>query len=175
MCCPRAVFSGNITALRLAPDRPLGDWFEVKLYLALLATFLGLASLSAAESEANWTTDFAEAQAQAKAEDKLLLLDFTGSDWCGWCKLMEKEIFSQPVFAEYAKKNLVLVRLDFPRAKPLSAEVRAQNQTLAQKFGIRGFPSIVMLNGEGKPLALLGYVRGGPEAFIKELQQVPKS
>ncbi|MBA2436327.1 MAG: thioredoxin family protein [Chthoniobacterales bacterium] len=120
-------------------------------------------------------TDFARAQAQAKAEDKLLLLDFTGSDWCGWCKLMEKEIFSQPTFAEYATKNLVLVRLDFPHAKPLTAEVRTQNQTLAQKLGIRGFPTIVMMNGEGKPLAVLGYVRGGPEVFISELKQVPKS
>ena len=148
----------------------------MKLFrLGLLAALLGLALLSSARAEAKWTTDFAQAQAQAKAEDKLLLLDFTGSDWCGWCKLMEKEVFSQPAFVEYAAKNLVLVRLDFPRANPLTAEVRTQNQTLAQKFGIRGFPTIVMLNGDGKPLAQLGYVPGGPEAFISELKQVPKS
>ena len=120
-------------------------------------------------------TDFAQAQAQAKAEGKLLLLDFTGSDWCGWCKLMEKEIFSQPAFADYAGKKLVLVRLDFPRAKPISPEVREQNQTLAQKFGIRGFPTIVMLNGDGKPVGELGYVRGGPDAFISQLEHLPKS
>lgn len=120
-------------------------------------------------------TDFAKAQAQAKAENKLLLLDFTGSDWCGWCQIMEKEVFSQPAFAEYAKKNLVLVRLDFPRAKPLADEVKAQNRALAEQFGIRGFPSIVMLTGDGKPLALLGYQRGGPEVFISELKQLPKS
>ncbi len=142
---------------------------------ALLAFFCGLLFPAAARAEANWTTDFAKAQAQAKAENKLLLLDFTGSDWCGWCKLMEKEIFSQPAFADYASKNLVLVRLDFPRTTPITPEVKTQNYSLAQKFGIRGFPTIVMLNGDGKPLALLGYTAGGPEVFISELKQVPKS
>ncbi|HEY3663635.1 MAG TPA: thioredoxin family protein [Chthoniobacterales bacterium] len=144
------------------------------LCLGLLAAFLGLTPLQSARAEANWMTDFAKAQAQAKAENKLLLLDFTGSDWCGWCQIMEKEVFSQPAFAEYAKKNLVLVRLDFPRAKPLADEVKAQNRALAQQFGVRGFPSIVMLTGDGKPLALLGYEPGGPEAFISELKQLPK-
>ena len=162
--------------MRLALERALSDWWEVKtLRLGLLTAFLGLASLHLARAEANWTTDFAQAQVQAKAEHKLLLLDFTGSDWCGWCKVMEKEIFSQPTFEEYAKKNLVLVRLDFPRTKPISTEVQLQNRTLAQKFGIRGFPTIVMLDGDGKPLAQLGYVPGGPKAFISELEQVPKS
>jgi thioredoxin-related protein len=143
--------------------------------LALLATALGLLSSHSAQAEVNWLTDFAKAQAQAKAENKLLFLNFTGSDWCGWCQVMEKEIFSQPEFDEYAKKNLVLMKLDFPRAKPLSAEVRAQNQILAQKFEIRGFPTIVILTGEGKPVAMLGYIPGGPEAFISELKQIPKS
>ncbi|MEO5719243.1 MAG: thioredoxin fold domain-containing protein [Chthoniobacterales bacterium] len=145
------------------------------LCLGLLAVFFGLAPLHSLRAEANWTTDFAQARAQAKAEHKLLLLDFTGSDWCGWCKVMEKEIFSQPAFEEYAKQNLVLVRLDFPRAKPVSEEVRTQNRTLAQQFGVRGFPTIVMLDGDGKPLAQLGYLPGGPEAFISELKKVPKS
>ncbi len=145
------------------------------LRLGLLTVLLSLTSLPLARAEADWTTDFTRAQALAKTEHKLLLLDFTGSDWCGWCQVMEKEIFSQPAFEDYARKNLVLVRLDFPRAKPLSAEVKLQNRTLAQKFGIRGFPTIVMLDGDGKPLAQLGYVPGGPEAFISELKQVPKS
>ena len=163
-------------ATRLAPGQPLGDWFQVKNFrLALLATALCVASLNSARAEANWLTDFAKAQAQAKAEGKLLLLDFTGSDWCGWCRVLRAEVFSQPEFEEYAKKNLVLMTVDFPRAKPLSAEVRIQNQTLAQKFEIRGFPSIVILNGDGKQVGLLGYVPGGPDAFIGELKQIPKS
>ncbi|MEO7724448.1 MAG: thioredoxin family protein [Chthoniobacterales bacterium] len=146
-----------------------------RLRFGVLAAFFLLVSLPSLRAEANWTTDFARAQAQAKAEHKLLLLDFTGSDWCGWCKVMEKEIFSQPAFDDYARKNLVLVRLDFPRAKPVSAEVRTQNQKLAQKFGIRGFPTIVVLDGGGKALAQLGYVPGGPEAFISELKQLPQN
>ena len=145
------------------------------LHLGWLALCLALVSPPSARAEANWTTDFAQAQARAKAEHKLLLLDFTGSDWCGWCKVMEKEIFSQPAFAAYATEKLILLRLDFPRAKPLSAELKKQNYALAQQFGIRGFPTIVMLNGEGKALAQLGYVKGGAEAFISELEQVPKS
>lgn len=146
-----------------------------KLAYGLLAALLAFAAPSSLRAEANWTTDFARAQAQAKTEHKLLLLDFTGSDWCGWCMVMEKEIFSQPAFAEYARKNLVLVRLDFPRAKPISDEVKIQNRTLAQQFGVRGFPTIVVLDSEGKPLAQLGYVPGGPKAFISELKQLSKN
>jgi thioredoxin-related protein len=142
--------------------------------LALLAAAVCVFSLSSAWAEANWSTDFAKAQAQAKAEDKLLLLDFTGSDWCGWCRVLWQEVFSQPEFEEYAKKNLVLVTVDFPRAKPLSVEVRRQNQSLAQKFEIRGFPTIVILNGDGKLVGLLGYGPGGPAAFIRQLKQIPK-
>ena len=142
---------------------------------ALLATAVCLLSVSSARAEANWSTDFAKAQAQAKAEDKLLLLDFTGSDWCGWCRVLRQEVFSQPEFEEYAKKNLVLMTVDFPRAKPLSDEVRKQNQSLAQKFEIRGFPTIVILNGDGKLVGLLGYLPGGPAAFIRELKQIPRS
>ncbi len=131
--------------------------------------------LDSARAEATWLTDFAKAQTETKAGDKLLLLDFTGSDWCIWCQRLQAEVFSQPEFEAYAKKNLVLMRVDFPRAKPLSAEMRKQNATLAQKFEIEGFPTIVILNGEGKQVGMLGYLPGGPEAFIRELGKVPKS
>ena len=141
--------------------------------LVLLAALLCVCFSPPARAEADWLTDFVKATAAAKAENKLLLLDFTGSDWCGWCRLMEREIFSQPAFEEYAKKNLVLMTVDFPRAKPITMEVRKQNQMLAQKFQINSFPTIVVLNGDGKPLAMLGYTPGGPEAFINELKQVP--
>jgi protein disulfide-isomerase len=142
--------------------------------LALLAALLCVCSSPPARAEADWLTDFSKAAAAAKAENKLLLLDFTGSDWCGWCRLMQREIFSQPAFEEYAKKNLVLMTVDFPRAKPITMEVRKQNQMLAEKFEIHSFPTIVVLNGDGKPLAMLGYMPGGPEAFINELKQVPR-
>jgi protein disulfide-isomerase len=162
--------------LRLAPGSPLNDWFGVKNFRPVfLAAVLCTVGLNSALAEANWLTDFAKAQTEAKAGDKLLLLDFTGSDWCGWCRRLQAEVFSQPEFEEYAKKNLVLMTVDFPRAKPLSTEMKKQNATLAQKFEIEGFPTIVILNGDGKQVGLLGYLPGGPGAFIRELAMVPKS
>lgn len=140
--------------------------------VAALALLLGLGS---ARAEATWLTDFQKAQTEAKAGHKLILLEFTGSDWCIWCIRLEAEVFSQPEFADFAKKNLVLVRADFPRAKPLSAEVRKQNQELAQRYEIGGFPTIVVLNEEGKQVGLLGYVPGGPGPFLDELKKLPKS
>ncbi len=142
------------------------------------ALFLGIAcgalSVSAARAEATWLSDFQQAQAEAKASHKLLLLNFTGSDWCGWCMRLQAEVFSQPEFAEFAKQNLVLLTVDFPHAKPLSGEVRIQNRALLQKYGIEGFPTIVVLNGDGKPVGVLGYLPGGPSAFIDELKKLPK-
>ncbi|HEY1582874.1 MAG TPA: thioredoxin family protein [Chthoniobacterales bacterium] len=146
-----------------------------KLRLALLTLIVSLFAASGARAEANWLTDFSKAQEEAKSEHKLLLLEFTGSDWCIWCKRLEAEILSQPEFANFAKENLVLVRADFPRAKPLSDEVRKQNMQLAQRFGINSFPTIIVLNGESTPVATLGYVPGGPDVFIKQLKALPKS
>ncbi|MEO5754554.1 MAG: thioredoxin family protein [Chthoniobacterales bacterium] len=142
--------------------------------LALFAAAFCLFSLPSARAEANWLTDFTQAQAEAKAGHKLLLLDFTGSDWCGWCKRLQAEVFSKPEFEDYAKENLVLLKVDFPRAQPLSSELRKQNYELAAKFSVQGFPTIVVLNGDGKPVGLLGYVPGGPEAFLGELKKVPR-
>jgi len=142
---------------------------------AVLAFALLTLLLGSAQAGPTWLTDFAKAQEEAKAGHKLLLLDFTGSDWCGWCMRLQAEVFSRPEFAEYAKDNLVLLKVDFPRAQPLPAEVRQQNEALAGKYGINGFPTIVVLNGDGKPVGALGYVPGGPNAFIGELKKLPKS
>ncbi len=143
-------------------------------FLALLIS-AGLLGLSSARSEATWLTDFQTAQAEAKAGQKLLLVDFTGSDWCPWCIRLNREVFSQPEFEEFAKGNLVLLTVDFPRAKPLSDEVRKQNEELAQRFSISGFPTVVVLNSEGKQVGLLGYLPGGPKAFISALKDLPRS
>ena len=125
-------------------------------------------------AKTGWLTSFTEAQQEAKAQNKLLFMDFTGSDWCGWCKVLEKEVFSKPEFKEYASKNLVLLELDFPRGKELPAATMEQNQRLAVQYGIQGFPTIVVLDGTGKALAKLGYMRGGPTAFIAELEKLRK-
>jgi Protein of unknown function, DUF255. len=131
--------------------------------------------LRAGAEELNWTTDVPKAQATAKAERKLVMMDFTGSDWCGWCIKLHKEVFSKPEFAEYAKKNLVLVEVDFPRAKKQTEDLKNANQELQRKYSIEGYPTIIVLNGDGKQVGQLGYMQGGPKAFIAELEKLKKS
>jgi protein disulfide-isomerase len=147
--------------------------FHVKKILFLALALPLLLPLSA-KAELSWLTDYKQAQQQAKENNKLLLLDFTGSDWCGWCVVLKREVFSRPQFKDYADKNLVLMEVDFPRKKVQANAVRMQNEELAQKYGIEGFPTIVVLNGEGKKVGELGYMPGGPEAFIAELEKLRK-
>jgi thioredoxin-related protein len=125
----------------------------------LMMVLLGVALAARAEDLA-WLTDAAKAQEQAKAEKKLVLLDFTGSDWCGWCIRLHKEVFSKPEFAEYAKKNLVLVEVDFPNKKKLSKEQQEANQALQKKYAVRGYPTIILLDGSGVKVGQLGYDAG---------------
>jgi protein disulfide-isomerase len=117
-----------------------------------------------------WLTDYDAAMKLAKAEKKKVLLNFTGSDWCGWCIRLDREVFSQKEFLDYAADNYVLVKLDFPQRSKLPAKLQKQNESLAQKFGIRGFPTIVVLNDNGKVHKQGGYVEGGPKAFIRSLR-----
>src|SRR5438093_5259325 len=98
--------------------------------------FAGLMLARAGAAELNWTTDVLKAQAKAKEEKKLVFLDFTGSDWCGWCIKLHNEVFSKPEFEEYAKKNLVLVEVDFPLRKQQSEELKKANQALLEKYAI---------------------------------------
>ncbi len=139
------------------------------LTLTLLSLFAITGSMRAADG---WLTDPEQALATAKGTKKLVLLDFTGSDWCGWCIRLNKEVFSQPEFQAFAKENLVLVELDFPRRKPQPAAERARNEALAQKFKVEGYPTIVVLDGNGKKVGELGYMEGGPAAFIAALKKL---
>ena len=146
--------------------------------LALLLGGCGRApevSAPAAEQqpvEVEWLEDFATARAKAQAENKMLLIDFTGSDWCPPCMMLKQEVFTQPEFANYAVRNLVLLEVDFPRRKPQSPEQKAANQMLAQKFRIESFPTIVVLDASGNILGGLGYMRGGAARFIAELEKL---
>src|SRR2546428_11672224 len=105
------------------------------------------ALLQAGAEELQWLTDLPKAQAQAKKENKLVMLDFTGSDWCGWCKKLNKEVFSTQDFAAYAKKSLVLVEVDFPRSKQQTEQLKKANKALQEKYQIQGYPTIIVLNG----------------------------
>ena len=148
----------------------------MKRFLTQLFTVCAVLSLgaSAALAAEGWGDNYEKAAAQAKAENKLLLLDFTGSDWCGWCIKLNKEVFSQPEFKEYAGKNLVLMEVDFPQTKQQSGTLKAQNARLQTKYKIEGYPTIVVLNPEGKKVGELGYQPGGPKAFTAALDQLKK-
>jgi thioredoxin-related protein len=144
-----------------------------RLFLLAAAVWLVFAAFARAESD--WLHDWNKAQEEAKANHKLLFLNFTGSDWCGWCIKLDKDIFSQPKFKDFAHDNLVLVELDFPRRKSQPTEERKQNMQLAQQYEVLGFPTIVVLNSNGQKLwEFNGYFPGGPEAFIAQLQKLPK-
>jgi protein disulfide-isomerase len=123
-------------------------------------------------AKAGWLTSYEKAQSEAQSRKKLLLMDFTGSDWCGWCIMLDREVFSKPEFKEYASKNLVLLELDFPRMKQMPAETKEQNRRLALQYQIQAFPTVVVLDGNGKIVGELGYIRGGPGAFIAELEKL---
>jgi len=131
--------------------------------------------LLCARAESAWLNDYKKAQEEAKTSHKFLLIDFTGSDWCGWCKKLDKEILSQSQFKDYARMNLVLLEVDFPRAKAQNAELRKQNQELAQHYQVGGFPTIVVLNGDGQKLWQYdGYFADGTAAFIAQLEKLRK-
>ena len=122
-----------------------------------------------------WVTDLPVAQAQAKKENKLVLMNFTGSDWCGWCKKLQKEVFSTKEFEQYAKDNVVLVEIDFPDKKPQSQQLKAANEALQTKFNAEGYPTIVVLNKDGKEVWRQGgYLPGGPTAWIEKLNEAKK-
>ena len=123
------------------------------------------------EENSAWLTDYELAKKQATEENKTILMDFTGSDWCGWCIRLHEEVFSLPEFKDYAKENLVLLELDFPRGKRLSPDLVAQNEKLQEEFKVQGFPTIVLLDGEGRPFGRTGYQAGGPMAYIEHLSE----
>jgi thioredoxin-related protein len=136
--------------------------------LSLLCSSLLLVSAFAGEG---WLIDFEKAKAQAAAEKKDLLMDFTGSDWCGWCIRLRKEVFDTDEFKAQAPKKYVLLELDYPQDQSkVSDATRAQNDKLQSQFGIQGYPTIFLADSLGRPYAQLGYEKGGPEAYLKILE-----
>lgn len=140
--------------------------------LMLVLTVCGLAmQLHAAE----WLTDLSKALDKAKADKKMVLMDFTGSDWCPPCKALHKTVLTSPEFEAYAKTNLELVEVDFPNDKPQTEELKASNKALSKKYEIEGFPTVIVLDGEGKQLSKkVGYDGESPKDFIAELEKLKK-
>ncbi len=142
--------------------------------LAFLFTLAFITSPLLAAEDA-WITDVPKAMEQAKSQKKLVLLDFTGSDWCPPCKSLHKNVLTSEEFSKFAKDNLVLVDLDFPKAKPQSDELKAANKELSKKYGIKGFPTIIVLDVDGKELfRKVGY-GGTPAAeYVADLAKLKK-
>ena len=139
--------------------------------IALLLIGVGRAGAQ----EGRWLTDYKAAVDQAKTDNKNLLLDFTGSDWCPWCIRMDKEVLDTKEFKDYAAKNLVLVLVDFPQHKQQPQKVQDQNNDLQKQFGADGFPTFVLVDKDGKVLGQqVGYLEGGPAAFIAKLDGMKK-
>lgn len=139
----------------------------------LLTLCLNLLSLNVASAAGDaWMTDFEAAKEKAAAEQKPLMLEFTGSDWCPPCMMLNKEVFSKAAFQDYAADALVLVKLDFPRSKPQADELKAQNRALAEQYKIRGFPTILFLTPEGAMIAQTGYRPGGADAYVEHIQEL---
>lgn len=135
-------------------------------FMTLLVAFF---SLGAFAGELNWYTDMEKAKADAASQGKTILVNFTGSDWCGWCKKLDREVFSKPTFQNFADEKLILVKLDFPKYKKQPAETRKANRKTLEKFGVRGFPTILLVNAEESLLLETGYVAGGAETYVKHL------
>ena len=143
-----------------------------KLLLGLLA---GFSLWAAGAADLNWQTDLPKALAQAKAEKKLVLMDFTGSDWCEPCQMLAKNIFAQPEFATYAQTNLVLVDVDFPNKKPQTDALKTANLALAGKFNVDGYPTLIALKPNGAEIwRNAGDPLAGPGDLIQKLDRANK-
>ncbi len=135
---------------------------------------LALAVMAVSASAAEWLTDYDKALALSKKTGKPILADFTGSDWCGWCIKLKDEVFKKPEFAAWAKKNVILLELDYPRSKPQTDKIKKQNAGLAQKYEIRGYPTILFLGSKGQKLGEYGYDRGGPKVWTANADKMLK-
>ena len=144
------------------------------LFGACLLTLAATAHAgSGGAAKAGWTTDFSAAQKKAADTGKPMLLDFTGSDWCPPCKMLNKQVFSKPAFLDYAAKNLVLVKLDFPNNKPQPEAVKKQNRRLLKEYEVSGFPTIILLSPDGKVVdRRSGYRGAGAGEYVKRLKNV---
>lgn len=140
--------------------------------IAMLLLFATSALAATPAKSVKWLDDFANAKSEAKKTGKPILVNFTGSDWCPWCIKLDKEVFSQKAFLDYASANLVLAIADFPRGKKLPARVVKQNESLQAKYQIQGFPTVLLLDGEGQLLGQTGYVPGGAEAYVTNIKSL---
>jgi thiol-disulfide isomerase/thioredoxin len=134
-------------------------------------TASGEAAGAASATAAEWSSDYDAAIARAGREKKAVLAFFTGSDWCPPCKKLTAEVFSTPEFASWAARHAVLVEFDFPRGYQLEPTLKARNDSFARVLNVTKFPTVVFMDAAGQELGRLGYVAGGPEAWLAEAEK----
>jgi thioredoxin-related protein len=149
-----------------------------KIFITLL---LIVGSVAAQAQELTWNNDMNKAVAISNKEKKPLMLFFTGSDWCGWCMRLQREVFLTPEFTKWAQNNVILVELDYPRKKQLAPEIVTQNDQMQQMFSVQGYPTVWFVkpsnNGDKVNLEKLGstgYVAGGPEKWLEAANTILK-
>lgn len=151
--------------------------FGVAAFLILLGTVQAASgpthALTASHgSRGTWTEYFQSARAQARKLGRPILANFSGSDWCGWCIRLNREVFSQPEFRGYASSNLVLFVADFPRQAGQDARIARQNQLLGGHYRVSSYPTVLLLDPEGRLLAETGFKFGGPETYVTHLKEL---
>ena len=144
----------------------------MKNTLLICAILIGSLNLYSQEND-GWLLNFDKAAELSMKTGKPILANFTGSDWCGWCIRLKKEVFVTPAFKKWAKENVILLELDYPRRTPQTEEIKKQNRELQQFFKVRGYPTLHMFNvgiADGKTqitaLGKMGYLAGGPTPWI---------
>lgn len=159
------------------PDRRRQFPWLLVIAPLVIAVLWGWWSATAAPSDqggvirSEWFENHEPAKARARETGRPILVNFTGSDWCGYCIRMREEIFDTGIFAAWAKDRFVLLECDFPRSRSLPPEVAKQNEELADRYQIRGFPTILVLDDQGQVLAASGYKRGGAASWIAKLEE----
>lgn len=144
----------------------------MRTLLRSLAALVATATLSLAATE-GWTDNWEAAKTRSKEEKKPILIYLTGSDWCGWCKKLEKEVISQKAFMDFAKDHFVLMEADYPKKKEQSAELKKQNAELEKKYLNGGYPTMWVLDAEGNKLSDdLGELKGGVDGYIAKLKEL---
>lgn len=145
---------------------------EIKMKLLTALTLFCLLSIPVFAADNGWQTNLEAAKKIAEKDNKVILMDFSGSDWCGWCIKLDKEVFSQAAFKDYAKDNLILVMVDFPKKKQLDAATKAANKALMEKYGVKGFPTVVLVDSKGTVIAQTGYRSGGAAAYVEHIKEL---
>lgn len=157
-----------------APTRPIA---LVVAFLLVVSCVVAedqpeAADKTEAEKKVRWERDFDKAKEAAAKQKRSILASFEGTDWCYWCKKLRSEVWVHKPFQDFAERNLVLFLADFPREEKLPEREAKQNADLAREHEIQGFPTVLILDAQGKALARTGYREGGAQKYVEHLEEL---